>query len=99
MDQQLIVFYLSRKRLSVVAVHDDFVATLGAEAVSYPSVARYLREATFDSSNPPGYCLRLNISSMILIRLSSSRSPISPSHQFASYHDSYTYQERLFTND
>jgi hypothetical protein len=29
------------------------VATLGAEAVSYPSVTRYLREAIFASSNPP----------------------------------------------
>jgi hypothetical protein len=36
---------------------------------------------------------------MILIRLSSSRPPINPSHQFASYHDSHTYQEQLFTDD
>jgi hypothetical protein len=35
----------------------------------------------------------------ILIRLSSSRSPINSSHQFASYHDSHTKQKRLFTDD
>jgi hypothetical protein len=28
------------------------VATLGAEAVSYPSVTRYLRQVIFASSNP-----------------------------------------------
>jgi hypothetical protein len=53
MDQQSIILYLSRKVFSVVAIHDDLVATLGVEAVSYPSVTRYLREAIFASSNPP----------------------------------------------
>jgi hypothetical protein len=53
MDQQSIVIYLSRKGLSAVAIHNDLVATLCAEAVSYPSVTRYLREAIFASSNPP----------------------------------------------
>jgi hypothetical protein len=53
MDQQLIVLYLARKGLSAVVIHDDLVATLGAEAVNYPSVARHLREAIFASSNPP----------------------------------------------
>jgi hypothetical protein len=52
MDQQLIVLYLSRKGLSALAIHDDLVATLGAETVSYPSVTRCLREAIFASSNP-----------------------------------------------
>jgi hypothetical protein len=47
MDRQSIVLYLSRKGLSSVAIHDDLVATLGAEAVSYPSVTRYLRETIF----------------------------------------------------
>jgi hypothetical protein len=41
------------KEPSTVAIHGDLVATLGAEAVSYPSVTRYLREAIFASSNPP----------------------------------------------
>jgi hypothetical protein len=53
MDQQSIVLYLSRKGLSAVAIHDDLVPILGAEAVSYPSVTRYLGEAIFASSNPP----------------------------------------------
>jgi hypothetical protein len=54
MSRQSIVLYLSRKGLSAIAIHDDVVATLGAEAVSYPSVTRYLREVIFASSNPPG---------------------------------------------
>jgi hypothetical protein len=53
MDQQSIALHLSRKGLSAVAIHYDFVATLGAETVSYQSVAGYLREAIFASSNPP----------------------------------------------
>jgi hypothetical protein len=53
MDHKSIVLYLSRKVLSVVAIHDDLVATLGAEAVSYPSVTGDLRKAIFSSSNPP----------------------------------------------
>jgi hypothetical protein len=47
MDQQSIVLYLSKKGLSAVAIHDDLLATLGPEAVSYPSVTRYLGEAIF----------------------------------------------------
>jgi hypothetical protein len=53
MDQQSIVLYLSRKGLSAVTIHGDLVASLGAEAVSYPSVTCYLREAIFSSSNLP----------------------------------------------
>jgi hypothetical protein len=35
-------------------IHDDLVTTLGADAdaVSYSSVTRYLRDAVFASSNP-----------------------------------------------
>jgi hypothetical protein len=53
MDQQSTILYLARKGLSIVAIHDDLVATRGAEAVSYPSVTRYLCEARFAWSNPP----------------------------------------------
>jgi hypothetical protein len=53
MDQQPIVLYLSRKGLSAVAIYDDLVATLGAEAVNYPPMTRYLREVIFASSSPP----------------------------------------------
>jgi hypothetical protein len=52
MVQQSKVLYLSMKRLPAVAIHDDLVATLGAEAMGYPSVTRYLRETIFVSSNP-----------------------------------------------
>jgi hypothetical protein len=51
MDQQSIVLYLPRKGLPAVAIHDDLVATLGAEAVSYPSMTHYLGEGVFTSSN------------------------------------------------
>jgi hypothetical protein len=53
MDQQSIVLYLPRKGLPAVSIHADLVATLDTEAVSYPSMIRYLREAMFASSNPP----------------------------------------------
>jgi hypothetical protein len=53
MDQSSIVLYLSKKGLSAVAIHDDLVAILGAEAVNYPSVTRHLREAIFASFAPP----------------------------------------------
>jgi hypothetical protein len=53
MDQQSIVYYLSMKGFSTVVIHDDLVATLGAEAVSHPSLTHYLHEAIFASSNPP----------------------------------------------
>jgi hypothetical protein len=53
MDQRLIVLSLTRKELSVIAIHHDLVVTLAPEAVSYSSVARYLRIAIFVSSNSP----------------------------------------------
>jgi hypothetical protein len=53
MEQQSIIFYLARKRLSPLAIHDNFVTTLGTDAVSYSSVIRYLRDPIFSSSNPP----------------------------------------------
>jgi hypothetical protein len=99
MDQRSIVLYLSRKRLSAVAIHDDLVATLGAEAVGYPSVTRYLREAIFASSNPPYPLSPPEDQLDDHDRLSSSCSPINASHQFASYQDSHTYQERLSTDN
>jgi hypothetical protein len=52
MEQRSIVLYFARKRLSPLAIHDDLVTTLGADAVSYSSVTRYLRDAVFASSNP-----------------------------------------------
>jgi hypothetical protein len=55
MEQRSIFLYLARKGSSLLAIHEDLVTTLGvdADAVSYSSVARYLREAVFASSNPP----------------------------------------------
>jgi hypothetical protein len=45
MTQPPIVAYLSLKGMSAREIHDDIVATLGPDAVSYSSVTRYLREA------------------------------------------------------
>jgi hypothetical protein len=57
MEQRSIILCLTRKGLSPLAIHDDLVTTLGADAdadaVSYSSMTRYLREAIFVSSNPP----------------------------------------------
>jgi hypothetical protein len=44
--------YLARKGLAAVAIYEDIVATPVAEAISYSSVTRYLREAKFATSNP-----------------------------------------------
>jgi hypothetical protein len=54
MEQRSIVLYLTRKGLSPLAIHDDLVTTLGAnaDAMSYSSVIRYRRAAVFAFSNP-----------------------------------------------
>jgi hypothetical protein len=38
--------------MSAREIHDDIVATLGPDTVSYSSVTRCLREARFPSSKP-----------------------------------------------
>jgi hypothetical protein len=55
MTQRPIVAYLSLKRMSSRKIHDDIVASLGPDAVSYSSVARYLREAQFPHSKPESH--------------------------------------------
>jgi hypothetical protein len=52
MTQRPIVAYLSLKGMLAREIHDDIVATLGPDAVSYSSVTRYLREARFPPSKP-----------------------------------------------
>jgi hypothetical protein len=55
MEQRSIVLDPARKGLSPLAIHDDLVTTLGADAdaVSYSSVTHHLRAAVFASFNPP----------------------------------------------
>jgi hypothetical protein len=65
MDQQLIILYLTRKGLAVVVICDDLVATLGAEAMRYPLVTRYLREAKSATSNPEVTFLNRSVNIMI----------------------------------
>jgi hypothetical protein len=50
MTQRPIVAYLSLKGMSAREIHDDIVISLGPDAVSYSSVARYLCEARFPPS-------------------------------------------------
>jgi hypothetical protein len=52
MTQRPIVVYLSLKGMSAREIHDNIVATLGVDAVSYSSVTSYLREARFPLSKP-----------------------------------------------
>jgi hypothetical protein len=52
MTQRPIVAYLSLKGMSAREIHDDIVATLGPDAVSYSSDTRYLGEAQFPPSKP-----------------------------------------------
>jgi hypothetical protein len=52
MAQRPIVADLSLKGMSAREIHDDIVATLGPDAVSYSSVARYFREARFPPAKP-----------------------------------------------
>jgi hypothetical protein len=44
MTQRPIVAYLSLKGMSSREIHDDIVATLGPDSLSYSLVTRYFRE-------------------------------------------------------
>jgi hypothetical protein len=52
MTQRPIVVYLSLKGMSVREIHDEIVATLRPDAVSYSLVTRDLREARFHPPKP-----------------------------------------------
>jgi hypothetical protein len=52
MTQRPIVADLSLKGMSAREIHDDIVASIGPDAVSYCSVTRYLYEARFPPSKP-----------------------------------------------
>jgi hypothetical protein len=52
MTRRPIVAHLSLKGLSSREIHDDIVAILGPNAVSYSSVTRNIREAQFPPSKP-----------------------------------------------
>jgi hypothetical protein len=53
MDQRVTVLYLDRNELLAIAIIYDLVIAPGREPVSYSSVAGYLCEAIFVSSNCP----------------------------------------------
>ena len=48
MDQRSIVLFLDRKGLKATDIHNELVAVLGSDAVSYSTVTRYLREGRFE---------------------------------------------------
>jgi hypothetical protein len=52
MTQRPIVAYSSLKWISAREIHDDIVAILGPDVVSYSSVTRSLRDAQFPPSKP-----------------------------------------------
>jgi histone-lysine N-methyltransferase SETMAR len=47
MDQNPIVLYLRMKGMSLDAIHDDLVRTLGKDVVAYSTVTKYARAAQF----------------------------------------------------
>jgi hypothetical protein len=46
-DQKPIVIYLRMKGVTLDAIHDDLVRTLGKDAVAYSTVTKYARSAQF----------------------------------------------------
>jgi hypothetical protein len=55
MKQRPIVADLSLKGMSAREIHDDIVATLGPDAVSYNLFTRHLREARFPPLKPESH--------------------------------------------
>jgi hypothetical protein len=47
MDQKPIVLYLLMKGMTLDAIHNDLVRTLGKDAVAYSTVTKYARSAQF----------------------------------------------------
>jgi hypothetical protein len=47
MEQKTIVFYLRMKGMSLDAIHEDLVRTLGTDAVTSSTVTKYARSAKF----------------------------------------------------
>jgi hypothetical protein len=47
MDQKTIFLYLRMKGMSLDAIHEDLVRTLGTDAVTCPTVTKYVRSAKF----------------------------------------------------
>jgi hypothetical protein len=47
MDQKPIVVYLRMKGMTLDAIHEDLVRTLGKDAVAYSTVTKYARSAQF----------------------------------------------------
>jgi hypothetical protein len=53
MDHKSICLYFARKGFKAVAIHKKLVVTLGAEALSYPFVTGYLRDARLSPYTHP----------------------------------------------
>jgi hypothetical protein len=53
LDQKLTVLYLATKGLNAASVRQDLFTTIWFDAVSYPMVARILRETLFAHAQSP----------------------------------------------
>jgi hypothetical protein len=56
MDQKPIVLYLWMKGMTLDAIHDDLVRTLGKDPATYSTVTKYVRSAQFSGrkkATPP----------------------------------------------
>jgi hypothetical protein len=51
MDQKPIVLYLPMKAMTLDAIHDDLIHTLGKYVVAYSTVTEYVRSAQFSGRN------------------------------------------------
>jgi hypothetical protein len=47
------MLYFHLNEMSIQAIHDDLVATLGYKALAYSMVTKYLRTARFDPATNP----------------------------------------------
>jgi hypothetical protein len=47
MDQKAIALYVRMKGMTLDAIYDDLVRTLGKDAVAYSTVTKYARSAQF----------------------------------------------------
>jgi hypothetical protein len=86
MDQKPIVLYLRMKGMALDAIHDDFVRTLGKDAVSYSTVIKCVRSAQFpgrkEATSPETlYMERSPVDEVILTAL--AKFPFSSVHELS----------------
>jgi hypothetical protein len=80
MHPKSIVLYLRRKGWTAREIHNDLVATLGEEVITYSTVTKYLREARINSADVTSFlhATSLHLTSMNQTKLSCK--PLKNSH-------------------